>query len=59
MNRESICVCGHQLDDHHVSWFPGYENPIVEECEYDGSNEHGGSDGCYRFRLCDCGCNDG
>lgn len=70
MNREANCVCGHTLDEHHVSWWAGSPDPYAEECEYYGFNEAGGygpnpddPDGkwvkhCFKFVLCDCGCND-
>lgn len=58
--NESLCICGHEAQEHHRSWIPGgYQ--IIEECEYYGWNEHGGAmpdettgrwiDHCQHFRL--------
>lgn len=58
LEHDTLCVCGHELQDHHVSWFrSGYQ--LIEECEYFGSNETGGAefvdgkwvDHCMKFRL--------
>lgn len=40
---ETMCECGHILGEHHISWFPN-GGMLVEECEYWGSNEHGGGE---------------
>lgn len=60
MEASELCVCGHEALDHHRSWFPG-GGLFVEECEYFGSNIHGGAmqdektgrwvDHCQKFRL--------
>lgn len=58
--REWMCECGHIADEHHISWFAGSGQPIIEECEYWGWNEHGGTEWledeqrwikhCYHFK---------
>lgn len=60
MENTDLCICGHELQDHHRSWFPG-GGQLIEECEYFGSNLHGGAeyiesedrwiDHCQRFKL--------
>lgn len=60
ITHESLCICGHEAQDHHRSWFPGGAF-FIEECEYYGSNIHGGAmqdeltgkwtDHCQSFRL--------
>jgi hypothetical protein len=42
MNGSELCVCGHELNEHHRSWFPG-GGELAEECEYYGWNLHGGA----------------
>lgn len=57
-DEESICICGHELQDHHRSWFRG-GGALIDECEIEGANETGGMiyvdgkwvDHCQRFRL--------
>lgn len=58
MNDDAICVCGHEAQEHHRSWFRGGDE-LIEECEYFGHNETGGMEyvegewreHCQRFRL--------
>lgn len=60
MEGTELCICGHTAEEHHRSWFPG-GGMIIEECEYFGSNLHGGAmydelaerwvDHCNGFRL--------
>lgn len=55
---EALCICGHELQEHHRSWFRGGFQ-LIEECEYFGWNEHGGAelvdgvwvDHCHKFKL--------
>lgn len=57
LSDEALCICGHIVLEHHRSWFPG-GSVLIEECEYYGSNEHGGAkfvdgkwiDHCQKFR---------
>jgi hypothetical protein len=56
---EVLCVCGHTLEDHHLSHFAHAGGAVIaEECEFYGFNEFGGmiqdENGywirhCYRF----------
>ena len=55
---EVLCICGHMLEDHHLSYFAkGPVGVLAEECEFDGFNETGGMilengewvEHCYRF----------
>lgn len=56
-NEDTLCICGHALENHHRSWLWG-GHELIEECEEFGSNETGGmiyldgkwSDHCYVFR---------
>lgn len=43
LRDDMMCTCGHPLEEHHISFFPG-GGALVEECEYYGSNEYGGKD---------------
>lgn len=61
LRDDEMCVCGHELVDHHRSWFPG-GGLLTEECEYFGFNETGGEmkneeghwvDHCMKFKRCD------
>lgn len=59
-----MCECGHLAGDHHRSWFARTKytpngGQLIEECEYYGWNEFGGSmknsegkwvDHCLHFR---------
>ena len=64
MNEEDykvLCICGHMLEDHHLSYFmDGSGRVWAEECEFYGTNEDGGMmpnpvirdawmDHCYKF----------
>lgn len=59
IDNTDLCVCGHEAQEHHRSWFPG-GGTIIEECEFYGWNQFGGSkqdddgnwvDHCMMFRL--------
>ena len=59
LENDALCICGHELHEHHRSWLWG-GHLLLEECEYYGSNETGGAmqnddgqwvDHCQRFTL--------
>jgi len=40
---EALCICGHTLEDHHLSYFMNASGEVwAEECEFYGFNEFGG-----------------
>lgn len=41
LNDNSLCECGHTLEDHHRWWMRG-GGAFADECEFYGSNESGG-----------------
>ena len=41
MDDDTLCTCGHTLEDHHRWWLPGGAS-FADECEVHGSNELGG-----------------
>lgn len=41
LNDDSLCECGHTLEDHHRWWLQG-GGAFADECEFYGFNESSG-----------------
>lgn len=51
---EPLCVCGHGVYDHHVSWFAAMGVRIVEECENEECEDPlnaGAMPSCLHYRA--------